>query len=549
MLELIVEKTVAVAPLVKPDCTLTISENYEVWYYEKGRLPELSIARYTYAAIPKCLGLADSTALEVSGILSLQDKNTLSLKGQGVFVAFIDTGINYTDETFLDPAGNTRIYAMWDQTGTKQAEDEECQFGRIYEKAQIDQALQSEEPLLVVPEQDEDGHGTFLASVACGREDVVNDFTGAAPEAELLVVKVRPPSEELRDFYFIPKDQVCYAETDIMLGISWAERIAKQLDRPLVICLGLGCNHGNHNGGSVLCDYLDAIAQGRHRAVAIASGNEAVKQHHFLGRVESALQPVRIEINVERTMGFYAEIWDLAPERISIVVQSPTGERRPFSGQQTFGTQTYQFLYEETTLTIDFREGGRKSRDQLIYLRFSNAAEGIWTLLIYPQNVVTGVFHIWLPMAGMTEGSVFFLNPNPDTTLTMPSDAQVCMGVGGYQAVTGASYLESGRGFLSGGGVKPDFVAPAVSVSGKGLRGQYITETGTSVAAAITAGACAQILEWAVTRQNAPGINSVDIKNLLIRGAGRELDQTYPNPQNGYGKLDVQQAFEMLRRE
>ena len=321
-----------------------------------------------------------------------------------------------------------------------------------------------------------------------------------------------------------------------MLGIAWAEQIATEQNRPLVICIGFGCNHGNHNGGSALCDYLDSIAQRRHRAVVIATGNEAVKQHHYLGRVESVLQPDRIEINVEKRMGFYAEVWDLAPERISIVVQSPTGERRPVSGQQTSGSRTYQFLYEGTTLTVDFRDGGRVSRDQLIFLRFANASEGIWTLLIYPQNVVNGIFHIWLPMEGMTEGRVYFLNPNPDTTLTMPSDAVVSMAVGGYQATTGASYLESGRGFLSGGYTKPDFVAPAVEVSGKGLRGQYIRETGTSVAAAITAGACAQILEWAVVKQNGLGINSVDIKNFLFRGCRRTLEQSYPNPQNGaYG--------------
>lgn len=549
MLEFVAVKDETIEPLVEPYCIRSINEKYDVWYYRNENLTPLSIARYTYAAIPKCFGLVDSTALEASGILRLQDANTLSLKGQGVFVAFIDTGINYTDEAFLDFAGNTRIYSMWDQTAGENIQENNCQFGTIYTKEQINQALKSEDPLQVIPEQDENGHGTFLASVACGSEDIQNDFTGAAPEAELLVVKLKQPGEELRNFYFIPENKECYAETDIMLGIAWAEQIATEQNRPLVICIGFGCNHGNHNGGSALCDYLDSIAQRRHRAVVIATGNEAAKQHHYLGLVESVLQPDRIEINVEKRMGFYAEVWDLAPERISIVVQSPTGERRPVSGPQTSGSQTYQFLYEGTKLTVDFRKGGRVSRDQLMFLRFSNASEGIWTLLIYPQNVVNGIFHIWLPMEGMTEGRVYFLNPNPDTTLTMPSDAVVSMAVGGYQATTGASYLESGRGFLSGGYTKPDFVAPAVEVSGKGLRGQYIRETGTSVAAAITAGACAQILEWAVVKQNGLGINSVDIKNFLIRGCRHTLEQSYPNPQNGFGQLDVQQSFELIRKE
>lgn len=37
------------------------------------------------------------------------------------------------------------------------------------------------------------------------------------------------------------------------------------------------------------------------------------------------------------------------------------------------------------------------------------------------------------------------------------------------------------------------------------------------------------------------------IKNMLIRGAGRNTDRTYPNREWGYGTLDVYQAFEVLR--
>jgi hypothetical protein len=74
-----------------------------------------------------------------------------------------------------------------------------------------------------------------------------------------------------------------------------------------------------------------------------------------------------------------------------------------------------------------------------------------------------------------------------------------------------------------------------------------ITRTGTSAAAAITAGACAQILEWAVVKGNAVGINSVEIKNILIRGATRRSEQEYPSPTNGYGYLNVYNSFDQMR--
>mgnify|MGYP000473621256 CR=1 FL=1 len=38
---------------------------------------------------------------------------------------------------------------------------------------------------------DENGHGTFLAAIAAGREDIDQVFSGVAPDAELVVVKLK----------------------------------------------------------------------------------------------------------------------------------------------------------------------------------------------------------------------------------------------------------------------------------------------------------------------------------------------------------------------
>ena len=42
-------------------------------------------------------------------------------------------------------------------------------------------------------------------------------------------------------------------------------------------------------------------------------------------------------------------------------------------------------------------------------------------------------------------------------------------------------------------------------------------------------------------------LNTTDLKNLLIRGAVRDEDRTYPNPVYGYGVLEVYQALSRLR--
>jgi hypothetical protein len=67
------------------------------------------------------------------------------------------------------------------------------------------------------------------------------------------------------------------------------------------------------------------------------------------------------------------------------------------------------------------------------------------------------------------------------------------------------------------------------------------------VAAAITAGAAAQVMQWGVGYGNAPGMNSQEVKNTLIRGCRRDSETVYPNKAQGFGKLDVYQSFENLR--
>lgn len=90
-------------------------------------------------------------------------------------------------------------------------------------------------------------------------------------------------------------------------------------------------------------------------------------------------------------------------------------------------------------------------------------------------------------------------------------------------------------------------MAPGVNVYGPDLRNRYTTRTGTSAAAAVAAGGSALLLEWAIKRQYARNVNSVNIKNYILRGARREEGRTYPNKEWGYGVLDIYEALNKLR--
>ena len=182
--------------------------------------------------------------------------------------------------------------------------------------------------------------------------------------------------------------------------------------------------------------------------------------------------------------------------------------------------------------------------EELVVLRFEAPTEGIWNIRIFAQGeVYNGSFHLWLPIRQFVTGEVYFLRPDPYTTMTEPSYAENVITVSSYNDRNTSFYQESGRGFAGNGEVKPDLAAPGVNVSTI-----YGPTTGSSMAAAIAAGAVAQFLQWAVVEKNRPLVEGVEVKSYLIRGASRSGDLLYPNPEWGYGRLDVAGVFEVLAR-
>ena len=115
--------------------------------------------------------------------------------------------------------------------------------------------------------------------------------------------------------------------------------------------------------------------------------------------------------------GFFIEMWANAPELYAVSVSSPTGEVLPKVPYRSGGRQEFVFIFEQTRVSIDYRLTGRRQGNQLIYLRFSNAAQGIWTINVDPQSIVTGDYNMWLPMRNFTSGNVFFLRSNPNHTI------------------------------------------------------------------------------------------------------------------------------------
>lgn len=526
-----------------------INELFGVIYIPASQVPESVISSYSYFSIPKCYTYMDQGGLNASGINRLHEHPYLKLRGAGTLIAVIDSGIDYTHPAFRN-GDQSRILSIWDQS-LPSKDSEEVPYGQVFNREEINRALQSENPQDIVPSVDTNGHGTRLASAAAGNRNLEEGVSGAAPEAELVIVKLKPAKEYLRELYLISPEAEVFQEDDIMLGISYAIKCALRYQKPLSICVGLGSSQGSHRGDGPLSQYISSIANFTQNCVSVAAGNEGLARHHYMGTLDAQNTSDVMELKVgakEAVHGFSMEFWGEAPDFYNVAIQSPTGERLPVSSALKYGTQELSFVFVETRVMVNYVPIERRSGNTLIFFRFLHPAEGIWKLETSGRLNSSTRFHVWLPVQGMISDETYFLESSPEYTITAPGDAVNGMTVTAYQYRDNSLYSRASRGYNTDNVVKPDFAAPGADLKTAvpGSSGRYTQASGTSLAAAQTAGTAALLFEWAIIRGNEPFFSGNSVKNYLRRGAVRDEEMQYPNPEWGYGRIDLYHTFELL---
>lgn len=512
---------------------------------EADRFPENMIPYYS---IPRCYTPLDMGALNAAGITAVQNYPGLELKGQEMLIGFLDTGIDYPNAVFRGLDGSTRILGIWDQTIQDGNPPEGFCYGSAYTREDINKALRQEDPFSFVPTRDEDGHGTFTASVAAGSANVENQFVGAAPEAMIAMVKLKPAKQYLRDFYFIREGAIAFQENDMLAGLYYLDQLARKYDRALVICVPLGCSLGGHNGTAPICEELENYANGRNRVVVTGTGNEADKRHHYQGetRIQGDREMVELRVG-EGVKGFQAEIWTDIPNVLAVSLVSPSGEMIQKVPIRQNSRNEYRFFLEKTTVIIDYRLLVERTNSELIILRFIDPAEGIWKIGLEPLQSIDGLFHIWLPVSEFLTGEVYFLRPSPDETMLEPGSTPSAITAAFYNWEENSVAVQSGRGYTRDRNIKPEFAVPGVNVTGAIPGGSFTERSGSSVGIAIAAGSAALLLQWIIQDQGAQASSS-QIRNILILGTRRNPGIEYPNRLWGYGTMDLYHTFEEIRQ-
>ena len=517
---------------------------YGVVYAPLTEIGRWNINTYSYSSIPKCYTHMDLGGLSASGITRLQEQPYLQLKGSGTAVAVVDSGIDYRNPVFQNEMGS-RILCIWDQT--LEGDGKEVPYGRVFWKKDIDQALASGNPLEIVPSVDTDGHGTRMAAIAAGNYFPEENFSGAAPEAMLIIVKVKPAKKYLREFYLFPAEAELFQENDIMTGMDFAVRIANDRRMPLSLCLGIGSSQGAHIGKNPLSLYVDYISQYSLISVSIAAGNEGAARHHYAGRLTDRENQASAELRVgNKEPGFTMEFWGEPPEIYNLSLQSPTGEILDISASLGEMTQELSFVFVETRVKVNYVSIERQTGYTLVYFQFIQPAPGIWRIFVRGRDGQNVGFHIWLPVQGLISEETYFLEPSPYNTVTAPGDSLESITVTAYQYRDNSLYVQASRGFMPDGNVVPQVAAPGVQIRVPQLNGLYGNASGTSLSAAQTAGAAALLFEWAVIRGNQPYFTGSSVKNYITRGAEREERMQYPNRDWGFGRMDLYHTFELL---
>jgi subtilisin family serine protease len=504
--------------------------------------------------------------------------------GEGVIVAVLDTGIDWTSPDFRNADGTTRLVGIWDQTlaSLSYPPPPGFTFGSYYSRAVIDAALAAGTDL---PTQDGHGHGTHVAGSAAGNGLATGlgvppgTFAGMAPRADLLAVRL-----------FGNTGEFC-AQCDVVAAVDFVDGVAQSLGKPWVGNMSFGDDIGGAHDGTTADELaIDAVVRpGRPGTqVAIAAGNEGSSNRHFhwQGNLPAAGGSTTTTFSLNsnppnpgsNTDFIWLDLWYRGTDSATISVQTPASQ----IVSAAKGADSGLVCTTSGAVQVDAtNDGDPENGDNQVFITISDSSAcapvvepgtGLWTVRVTTNALggpTGGPFDLWnqaqtpRSLVGFGDGWVQLNTFNLAKSVSMPGTARNALTAGAYVSKTswingaggttapggtpavGSLCTFSGIGPTRDGRTKPDFVAP----------GQWIGSTksskigaaptsmerdnvhlgnfsGTSMATPHLAGAAALLIGLH------PEFDGTQVRTALRRGAREDLQTGgVPNTRFGWGKL------------
>ncbi|MCO5169430.1 MAG: S8 family serine peptidase [Planctomycetes bacterium] len=389
--------------------------------------------------------------------------------GAGVAVALVDTGVDVFHPDLRHPDGSTRVLAYWDQTDRAAGRGPAgFGYGREYTRADLDRALAGARAL-APSARDTSGHGTHVLGTiagngraAAGPPYAAHQFTGAAPRADLIVVKF--------DFDG-PRNDTSH----LLDAVAYCLRAAGA--RPCVVNLSLGADLGPHDGSTLEERALDALT-GPGRIVVCAAGNAArpgpagqaprraaVDRLHGQGRLAPG-RASEVEVTLVRdapgaARGEFAllDVWYPGDAACDVQVVAPDGTvhadprwRTGAGGARRVTRHGVVHVYNGG----DPLGWGAANGDHELYVELAAApdaalAAGRWRVRLTGRpGSAAGDYHGWHALsAGLQRSTLRYDGARTDDRMTVgiPATGRRMIAVGAYATRTA---WDTGRGAVAG---------------------------------------------------------------------------------------------------
>ena len=495
------------------------------------------------------------------------------LDGEGVIVAMIERGIDYTHPDFIDEDGKTRIayiYDMLNPAGAN-APGNPYGIGTIYTRAQIDAALAAGTPL---GSTDRYGHGTACTGIAAGDGSAMPGapYRGAAPGATIISVKVN------HDYFpatgSIAGQAGVYNPAYIPPAIQFVKDKSIELGLPVAVLMNLGSIGGPTDGSSTISRAMEAFGDAPGRVFICGVGDDGGNANRAadtlaLGEVSELM------IKKAAAGNLRLEVWYSGDDRLGVSITRPNGTSTGALFTPTNNTTSSiqnlgGILYYHRGSEVDFVGSDNGQRQILIDI---SADTGTYIVWLTGNTIVDGTYfaslnpsvfynqnrflnHIY-PKASINDFASAFniIVPTDYVYDTTYIDLDNIPRARGGEGARGDIWIGSSEGPTLDGRIGVDIAVPGeLSVGAyspntyysqfrfnmmQGSNGLYGLQNAVSGAAPTLTGFVALML------QVNPNLTTEQIRTILHETARTDgFTGATPNVTWGYGKLDALAAIE-----